>query len=99
VVHPAQAQEAKKPRALALQKPDGIKNTHEYELGRRSQARTRQVPTLDTVLVNADIREGWARDARKADGVVLFISEGAKWLSADPKRSQAFQEAAKRKWL
>src|SRR6266487_3930946 len=33
----------------------------------------------------------------KADGVVLFVSEGARWLNANPERLAAFQACAKRK--
>src|SRR5207237_3516525 len=33
----------------------------------------------------------------KADGVVLFVSEGAKWVNANQRRLEAFQMCAKRK--
>src|SRR6185503_445343 len=53
---------------------------------------------IEATLVNAD--EPWQDGPEllaKADGVVLFVSEGAKWVSADVKRLEAFQAAAKRK--
>jgi type 1 glutamine amidotransferase len=33
----------------------------------------------------------------KTDGAVLFLSEGAKWLSSDPRRRAAFEKLAARK--
>jgi type 1 glutamine amidotransferase len=96
----AHAGETKKRVLLLWQKPDGHpKNTHEYELGQKILKRELdKFKSLDVVLVNAD--EPWKDGPdvlAKADGVVLFISEGARWLNADAKRLAAFRDAAKRK--
>jgi hypothetical protein len=85
----AHAGETKKRVLLLWQKPDGHpKNTHEYELGQKILKRELdKFKSLDVVLVNAD--EPWKDGPdvlAKADGVVLFISEGARWLNADAKR-------------
>ncbi|MBI2805632.1 MAG: ThuA domain-containing protein [Planctomycetes bacterium] len=94
------AGETKKRVLLLWQSPDGHpKNTHEYQLGQKILKRELdKFPSIDPVLVNADgaWREGPDLLA-KADGVVLFVSEGAKWLCADAKRLAAFQACAKRK--
>ncbi|MSU80402.1 MAG: hypothetical protein EXS16_20235 [Gemmataceae bacterium] len=90
-----------KNRVLLLwQKPDGHpKGTHEYELSQRILKRELdKFPTLDVVLVNAD--DPWKDGPgllAKADGVVLFVSEGAKWVNADAKRLEAFRALSKRK--
>ncbi len=96
---PAHAGDAKKRVLLLWQKPDGHpKNTHEYELGQRILKRElNKFSNLDTTLVNAD--DPWKDGPEllaKADGAVLFISEGARWLNSDGKRLAAFQAAAKR---
>src|SRR5581483_7732629 len=53
---------------------------------------------VKTTLVKAD--EPW-RDGPdlldQADGAVIFLSEGAKWLSQDPRRLAACERLAKRK--
>jgi type 1 glutamine amidotransferase len=91
---------APKKRVLLLwQGPDGHPaQTHEYQLGQKILKRELdKFTSLDVTLVNAD--EPWKDGPdllAKADGVVLFISEGAKWLSADAKRLAAFQACAKR---
>ncbi|MCI0681176.1 MAG: ThuA domain-containing protein [Gemmataceae bacterium] len=89
------------PKKLLLlsQGPDGHPpETHEYEAGLKIlQKLLSKQPKLDVTIVKAD--EPW-RDGpellAKADGAVLFLSEGAKWLSNDPKRLAAFQDLAKR---
>ncbi len=95
-----QAGEPKKRVLLLWQKPDGHpKGTHEYELSQRILKRELdKFPALDVTLVNAD--DPWKDGPTllaKADGVVLFVTEGAKWVNADPRRLQAFQDCAKRK--
>lgn len=97
---PASAGEAKKRVLLLWQSPDGHpKDTHEYELGQKILKRELdKFKTIDTVLVKAD--DPWKEGPEllaKADGVVMFVSEGAKWVNSDPKRLAAFQECAKRK--
>lgn len=97
---PAGAGEAKKRVLLLWQSPDGHpKDTHEYQLGQKILKRELdKFPGIEAVLINAD--DPWKEGPEllaKADGVVLFVSEGARWLNADPKRLAAFQECAKRK--
>ncbi len=96
---PVGAQAPKKRVLLLWQSPDGHpKDTHEYQLGQKIlKATLEKHGPIDATLVNADDpwKEGPALLA-KADGVVLFISEGAKWLSADDKRLAAFRAGAKR---
>jgi type 1 glutamine amidotransferase len=89
----AQAEESNAKRLLLLgQSPDGHPpTTHEYLPGLRIlEACLKRVPGLTVQLENAD--EPWADGAQKlrdADGCVLFLSEGAKWASADPRRYDA----------
>jgi hypothetical protein len=84
---------------LLAQGPDGHPpQTHEYEAGLKIlHTLLAKTPNLTTTLVKAD--EPW-RDGpdllAKADGAVLFLAEGAKWLHQDPKRRAAFQDLAKR---
>lgn len=90
----------KKRVVLLWQKPDGHpKGTHEYELGQKILKRELdKFAALEVVLANADDpwREG-PEILAKTDGVVLFVSEGARWLNANPDRLAAFQACAKRK--
>ena len=97
---PTLADEAAPKRLLLLsQGPDRHpKGTHEYVAGQRVLAKClSSVPKLEISQARADgdWPEGPALLA-KTDGVVLFVSEGAKWLNADPKRRTAFAELAKR---
>ena len=89
------------PKRLLLlgQKPDGHPaGTHEYLPGQRILAKLlAKTPGLETTIVNAD--EPWSEGPellKKADGVVIFVSEGAKWLNADPRRYDAFASLAQR---
>lgn len=97
---PAHAGTPKKRVLLLWQRPDGHpKDTHEYQLGQKIlQRELAKIPNIETTLVNAD--DPW-RDGPKllesADGVVLFVSEGARWLNENPERLAAFQACAKRK--
>jgi type 1 glutamine amidotransferase len=99
-VLPLDAGSGKKRVLLLWQSPDGHpKETHEYQLGQKIlQHQLAKLPGIEATLVNAD--EPW-RDASKllaeADGVVLFVSEGARWLNASPERLAAFRACAKRK--
>jgi hypothetical protein len=93
---------AASPKKLLLlgQGPDGHPpQTHEYMAGHKIlQAHLRKVPGLEVSLVRAD--EPWREGPEllaKADGVVLFLSEGARWLHQNPRRLAAFRELAKRK--
>jgi type 1 glutamine amidotransferase len=96
----AEAQAPKKRVLLLWSSPDGHpKETHEYQLGQKIlKATLEKHAHVEATLACADDpwKDGPALLA-KADGVVLFISEGAKWLSADPDRLAAFQACVKRK--
>src|SRR5260370_13880157 len=85
---------------LLYQGPDGHPpQTHEYEQGMKILHQLLQkVPELETTLVRAD--EPWKDGPAllaKADGAVLFLSEGASWLSRDKQRLEAFADPAKRR--
>jgi hypothetical protein len=93
-----------KPRSQRLlligQGPDGShkRTTQEFFAGVNLLARLlREQPHLETIVVSAD---GDWRDGpqllERADAAVIFVAEGAKWLSADKARLAAFQELAKR---
>jgi len=90
---------AKKRLLLLAQGPDGHPpQTHEYEAGLKIlQKLLTKAEGLDVTLVRAD--EPWREGPEllaKADGVVLFLSEGAKWLHQDPKRLEALAALARR---
>lgn len=98
----SQADDPVRPQRLLLigQGPDGSHKptTHEYFAGVNLLARLlREQPKLETIVVSAD---GDWRDGpqllERADAAVLFVAEGAKWLSADAARLAAFREFAKR---
>ena len=78
--------------------PDGHPaQTHEYMAGLTILAKLlKDVPGLEITTVRAD--EPW-RDGpeliARADGVVLFLSEGARWMNHDPKRRKALAALAK----
>lgn len=79
--------------------PDGHPvQTHEYMAGLKILGKLlKDVPGLEITTVRAD--EPW-RDGpeliARADGVVLFLSEGARWMNHDPKRREALAAMAKR---
>ena len=91
-----------RPQRLLLigQGPDGshARTTHEYFAGVNLLAKLLHTqPKLETIVVSAD---GDWRDGpqllERADAAVLFVAEGAKWLSADTARLTAFRDLAKR---
>lgn len=92
--------DAKPTRLLLLaQGPDGHpKGTHEYVAGQTILDKCLSgVPNLERTIVKAD--GDWPEGPEllaKADGVVLFVSEGAKWIGTNPARRAAFAELAKR---
>lgn len=95
------AEPAGKTKRLLLlgQKPDGHPvGTHEYMRGQRILKQIlERVPGLTVEIAQAD--DPWPAGPEliaKADGVVLFVSEGAKWISADPRRYEAFTQLAAR---
>jgi type 1 glutamine amidotransferase len=62
-------------------------------LAKQLQQRT----DLETITVNAD--EPWSDGPKQladADGAVLYLAEGAKWLQANSERQQAFEQLAAR---
>jgi len=90
---------ADKTLLLLGQKPDGHPpGTHEYLPAQRIlQHLLKDVPGLKTELVQAD--DPWTEGPEllgRADGVVLFVSQGAKWIQADPRRYEAFARLAQR---
>jgi type 1 glutamine amidotransferase len=94
------AAQRKVKRVLLLgQSPDGHPwATHEYMAGMRILAQCLQgVGGLQTIIVNAD--EPW-KDGPElidgADGVVLFVSQGAKWVHQVPARLAALKRLAER---
>ena len=95
------AKNARPQRLLLIgQGPDGShkRTTHEYFAGVNLLARLlRDQPKLETIVVSAD---GDWRDGPqlldRADAAILFVAEGAKWLSAEPARLAAFRDLAKR---
>jgi hypothetical protein len=89
----------KKKLLLLAQAPDGHPaQTHEYVAGLKIlQKLIALTPGLDVALVHAD--EPWREGPEllaKADGVVMFLCEGAKWSQHDPKRAAALAALAKR---
>jgi type 1 glutamine amidotransferase len=97
----ASAVGAQPPKRLLLlaQGPDGhMPTTHEYVPGLTILKKClAPVKGLDIQLVRAD--EPWATGPEligRADGVVLFLCEGGKWMNAEPKRLGALKALAAR---
>lgn len=92
---------AETPKRLLLlsQGPDGHPpQTHEYAAGLQLlEQLLKKSPGLEMLQLRADDpwREG-PELLQRADGVVLFLSEGARWLQNEPKRLEAFQRLAAR---
>ena len=90
-----------RPRRLLLlsQGPDGHPPaTHEYEAGLKIlQKCLAKAPGLEVTLERAD--EPWEAGPAmlgQADGAVIFLSEGAKWVQNDPRRLDALARLAAR---
>lgn len=97
----ASALQAETPKKLLLvgQGPDGHPpQTHEYLAGVRLIERClKDVPGVEMTVVRAD--EPWREGPeliQRSDGVVLFVSEGGKWMQNDPKRFEALTQFATR---
>ncbi len=95
----ANAESPKKRLLLLGQSPDGHpKGTHEYVPGVNVMAKClADVPGLKVSVVNAD--NPWTVGPEllaEADGAVLFLSEGAKWIQEEPRRLDAFGRLAAR---
>jgi type 1 glutamine amidotransferase len=71
--------------------------THEYMAGLRVLARCLEpVSEIEVTTIRAD--GAWKEGPElmeRADGVVLFLTEGAKWVQSDPKRYEALTKLAK----
>ena len=96
---PLAAQPPRKKVLFLSQSPDGHPpETHEYQAGIRILARCLvDTPGLEILTLKADGR--WPEGPElldRADGAVLFLAEGAKWIAADPQRQQAFARLAAR---
>lgn len=92
---------AARPKRLLMlgQKPDSHpKSTHEYMAGCRLIAKyLERQRGIQVVVVQADSPwEDGPELLDGADGAFLFLSEGAKWVSADDRRLAAFQRLARR---
>ena len=93
--------DAAEPKQVLLlgQKPDGHPaSTHEYMPGQRLLATL--LARVDGVHVTTVQADGPWKDGpeqlAKADGAVLFLSQGAKWVSDEPRRLDAFAKLAQR---
>jgi type 1 glutamine amidotransferase len=96
---PAQSAEPPMKVLLIASGPDGHPAaTHEYTAGIDILARLlKPQPGVETLVAKVDGAWNEGPDLiGRADCVVLFLSEGAKWLSADAKRLAAFRAHAKR---
>jgi type 1 glutamine amidotransferase len=99
VLAPPILAEAPKKLLLIGQGPDNHPPaTHEYMAGLRVLDKClKPVKGIEVTTVRAD--EPWKEGPEligRCDGVVLFLSEGAQWLSADPKRREALTRLAAR---
>jgi hypothetical protein len=91
--------EAPKKLLLIGQGPDGHPaRSHEYVAGLKVLASClKSVKEIEVTTVRAD--DPWKEGPEligRSDGVVVFLSEGARWLSADPKRHEALTRLAAR---
>jgi len=87
-------------RVLLLgQKRDHPAGTHEYMAGLKVLAKClERVPGVESTIIRAD--EPWPEGPgllKRADGVVTYLGQGAKWLQVDPKRLEALQQLAARR--
>jgi type 1 glutamine amidotransferase len=93
--------QAHRPKRLVLlwQGPDGHPfGTHEYAAGMRLLGSLlEKAPGVQPLVIRAD--EPWKEGPEVldgADGALLFLSEGATWLSRDADRLRAFERLAAR---
>ncbi len=85
---------------LLCQGPDGHPTgTHEYKAGVGIMAEClKRVEGLEVTVANAD--EPWSDGPdllQKTDGVVMYLSEGARWAHADADRLEALAQLAARR--
>ncbi|MDB5313740.1 MAG: hypothetical protein JWO38_7942 [Gemmataceae bacterium] len=101
VAGPSSAYSADPPKKVLLvgSGPDGHPpTTHEYAAGLEILAKClKPVPGVEVAVATADgvWKEG-PELVDRSDGVVLFLAEGARWLSADEKRLAAFRKLSAR---
>jgi type 1 glutamine amidotransferase len=97
---PLSLADAPKRILLLGQIPDGHPpESHEYMAGMKvlSRCLTKAAP-VEVTIVRAD--DPWPEGPdllQRADGVVLFLSEGAKWMRHDPRRLDALSKLAARR--
>ncbi|MBI2823454.1 MAG: ThuA domain-containing protein [Planctomycetia bacterium] len=95
---PGTAAEKKQLLLLGQKRDNHPPTTHEFMAGLRVLARC--LEPISSVEVRAvEVEEPWPEGPdliRRADGVVLYLSEGAKWLEADPRRLDAVAQLAAR---
>jgi type 1 glutamine amidotransferase len=98
LVAPVQADPPKKILLLGTKPDTHPPQSHEYMAGVRLVARLlKRFPALDMQVVQAD--PPWTEGPdllAGADGVFLYMTEGARWLSEEPGRVRAFQKLAER---
>src|SRR4051812_10006176 len=73
--------------------------SHEYAAGAKIMADCLK-PCEELAVTIVKVDDAWAAGPellQKADGVVIYLGEGAKWVSADPRRLDALQKLAARK--
>src|SRR5262249_13198437 len=77
--------------------PDGHPpTTHEYDAGLRVLAKC-LAPVADVKVTQVRAEGAWKEGPElmeRADAVVLFVSEGARWLQDDPARLKALRKLA-----
>lgn len=89
------------PRRLLLvsQGPDGHPiGSHEYALGQRVLVELLK-GLRDVEVTTSHVEDDWSEGPgllERSDCVVLFVSEGGKWIDADDRRRQAFVALADR---
>ena len=91
---------ADKPKTVLLlgQKRDHPPGMHEYMSGLHVLAKCLQgVPDLEARVLNVDGQwpEG-PQQIAKADGIVLYLGEGGRWMQEDPKRQEAIKQLVAR---
>ncbi|MEW6302798.1 MAG: ThuA domain-containing protein [Verrucomicrobiota bacterium] len=89
------------PKRLLIvgQGPDGHPpTTHEFMPGARVLAELlKPYPDIQATVANAD--EPWASGPAlidQADGIVMFVTQGARWMQTDPQRHAALKRLAAR---
>lgn len=91
--------QAKKKLLLVGTGPDGHPPaTHEYVAGLQVLAKCLE-PIQGLEVTQLKAVEPWKEGPElmeRADGVVLFVTEGAKWIQTDPRRQQALAKVAAR---